>query len=351
MIGLDVVDTSVRLVAAGAMVVIAVAILASRPRGPMAWVGPIFFVSAAGHALFNCALFRDPDDQLRLLATVIWAMGTLGAGFFWLFVTALFEDEAQVPPWRLGLIAFQFCLGWIGRYSPAPVETAAWTVFHLISFAMVLMTFAAIRRSGRDDLVEPRRRLRAPVMVAAAVYILLIVVTDLGGTYNYIIPGLRLASGVVMLALALAATVALVRLDPVLVASPTRVRSGAPETADASALARLSKAMDQDEVWRREDLTIGSLAEHVGLPEHRLRRLINGELGHRNFAAFVNARRIAAAKSDLRDPEKARSSVSAIAYELGFGSLGPFNRAFKDLTGVTPTAWRASPNSESFAET
>ena len=187
-------------------------------------------------------------------------------------------------------------------------------------------------------------------MAAAAIYILLIISTDLAGTYGYVIPGLRLAGGLTLMALALAGAVALVRLDPVLVASPARPRI-APETADLNALARLARAMDEEEVWRREDLTIGGLAQHVGLAEHRLRRLINGELGHRNFAAFVNARRIAAAKTELRDPDKARTPVSAIAYELGFGSLGPFNRAFKDLTGVTPSAWRASPNSESLAET
>jgi AraC-like DNA-binding protein len=53
----------------------------------------------------------------------------------------------------------------------------------------------------------------------------------------------------------------------------------------------------------------------------------------------------------LSDPAQARTPVSAIAYEMGFGSLGPFNRAFKGATGLTPTEWRrkaliGSPNSE-----
>ena len=29
-----------------------------------------------------------------------------------------------------------------------------------------------------------------------------------------------------------------------------------------------------------------------------------------------------------------------IALDLGYGSLGPFNRAFKEISGMTPTAWR-----------
>ena len=98
--------------------------------------------------------------------------------------------------------------------------------------------------------------------------------------------------------------------------------------------------MNENEVWRGEDLSIGTLAALVGAPEHRLRKLINGTLGHRNFADYVNGRRIEAAKIALADPEQALKSVSTIAYELGFASLGPFNRAFRAATGVTPTVWR-----------
>lgn len=347
---LSVLDTSVRLAAAGCFTATAIAILASRPRGAMAWAGPIFFFAATGHALFNCALLRDTGDNVGWLVTLTWALSTLGACFFWFFTIALFEDERPIPSWGLGVLAVQIPLAWVGRFSPFPVERIAWTGFHLFSFAVVALALAEIWRGGRGDLVESRRRLRAPIMAAAAVYVLVTIGTDLAATYGMGVRTMRLAQGSVLFLLSLCAAMVLLRLDPLLIAPTSRPRPTS-EPADAGALARLDQAMDEDEVWRREDLTIGVLAARVGVPEHRLRRLINGELGHRNFAAFVNARRIAAAKRALRDPAKARTSVSTIAYELGFGSLGPFNRAFKDLTGVTPTAWRASPNSEFLAET
>ncbi len=54
----------------------------------------------------------------------------------------------------------------------------------------------------------------------------------------------------------------------------------------------------------------------------------------------MNARRIEAERQILCDPAQARTTVAAVAFDLGFGSLGPFNRAFKEETGQTPTEWR-----------
>ena len=98
--------------------------------------------------------------------------------------------------------------------------------------------------------------------------------------------------------------------------------------------------------WRQEGLTIGEVARRLDAPEHRVRRLINQRLGHRNFADYVNSFRISAAKARLADPGDARTTVAAIAFDLGYGSLGPFNRAFREATGVTPTAWRRQALSE-----
>src|SRR4029077_20284515 len=101
----------------------------------------------------------------------------------------------------------------------------------------------------------------------------------------------------------------------------------------------LAAAMTPD-VWRREGLTIGQLAREVGITEHRLRHLVNVRLGHRNFAQYLNAHRIEVAKQHLADPASATRTVAEIAFDLGFGSLGPFNRAFGEMTGATPTVWR-----------
>jgi AraC-like DNA-binding protein len=49
---------------------------------------------------------------------------------------------------------------------------------------------------------------------------------------------------------------------------------------------------------------------------------------------------VGGALGHFADPAEARKTVSSIAFDLGFGSLGPFNRAFREVTGLSPTEWR-----------
>ena len=55
---------------------------------------------------------------------------------------------------------------------------------------------------------------------------------------------------------------------------------------------------------------------------------------------FLNQYRINDACETLSDPTQVKKTILEIAYELGYQSIGPFNKAFKDLKGLTPTAYR-----------
>jgi AraC-like DNA-binding protein len=105
-------------------------------------------------------------------------------------------------------------------------------------------------------------------------------------------------------------------------------------------LRRLEQLMVIERAYRREGLTIGSLSAELGVPEYRLRQLINEGLAHRNFNAFLNRYRIEEAKAALADPEQKEVPVLTIAMDAGFQSVGPFNRAFRAATELTPTEFR-----------
>lgn len=89
-----------------------------------------------------------------------------------------------------------------------------------------------------------------------------------------------------------------------------------------------------------QGLTINTLALSAKMPEHRLRRLINQHLGFRNFSDYLNYHRVEAAKGRLSAVEERHIPILTVAMELGYNSLGPFNRAFKERLGMTPTEFR-----------
>ncbi|WP_332770573.1 helix-turn-helix domain-containing protein [Phenylobacterium sp.] len=343
MVDLVVLDGLVRGAAIGGFAVTGAALAISGSPTPIRWVGAAFFTCAIAHAVANCTILQGRLGPVEL---VIWLLSVMGSGLFWTFAVTLFSDDPDVPPQWFMPPAAVLVLALAGRAVGGEARDIFQFAQSLVAFLLVLHAGFVIWRGWRGDLVEQRRRLRAPVMAAAAAYVLLTAIGDLGAILGEQPPTLPLGQAVALAALALAGALVLLKPDPALLSGRTALASPDPritpdlDAADQAALTRLYRAMDDDEIWRREDLTIGALAANLSLPEHRLRRLINGVLGHRNFAAFVNARRVEAAKVALGDPDQARKPVSSIAYDLGFGSLGPFNRAFKAATGVTPTAWR-----------
>ncbi|MCA0355358.1 MAG: AraC family transcriptional regulator [Proteobacteria bacterium] len=338
------VELAVRGLAVGAFAATGVSLAASRKMTPVRWLGVLLMACAISHVIESHFFYTER----RHFSVLTWALSAWTAAVFWLFCSVLFEDEPKIPTWRFAVPAFVIIQWAAGAFlPPSPTRAAVWWSFAAVSVAIHCHILLMAWRGWRIDLVERRRHLRAPIAAAATGYMFVQTLCDFGFGQGPVLPSLVQALGTA--ALGVGSALALLRAEPVLVqASPAVGLAPPPKAAetfdltpaDRLILARLDTAMNENEVWRGEDLSIGSLAALVGAPEHRLRKLINGTLGHRNFADYVNGRRIEAAKVALADPEQALKSVSTIAYELGFASLGPFNRAFRSVVGVTPTAWR-----------
>lgn len=114
--------------------------------------------------------------------------------------------------------------------------------------------------------------------------------------------------------------------------------AGAPESARL--VDGLSRLLDVDRVYRRPRLSIRSLADELGLPEYRLRKLIHEELGFRNFNAFLHHYRLREAREMLSDPDQVRTPILTIALTVGYQSINTFNRAFRENFGETPSTFR-----------
>ena len=114
--------------------------------------------------------------------------------------------------------------------------------------------------------------------------------------------------------------------------------AGAPESARL--VDGLSRLLDVDRVYRRPRLSIRSLADELGLPEYRLRKLIHEELGFRNFNALLHHYRLREAREMLSDPDQVRTPILTIALTVGYQSINTFNRAFRENFGETPSTFR-----------
>jgi AraC-like DNA-binding protein len=330
-----------RGVAIGALAASGVAFIRGGPNASIRVAGILFYASIVAYVLNSSPAVRAVLGPWSAPVTFL-SLG--GGGFFWLFVFILFEDH-RVTPVTLIPAAVLTVLGLFGVFATGSVRSGIWIVHNLIEVSLSVHALYVIYRSWRGDLVEARRRLRGPFIAIVTLYTIALSGIEIGESVGVEAPWYSLAGGATLAIFCLAGSLvfleARTELFGAATAPPTRDDAEPRlDTADRLTLDRLAEAMGKGEAWRREGLTIGTLADEVGTPEHRLRRLINDHLGHRNFAAFVNARRIEAAKGILCDPAQARTTVAAIAFDLGFGSLGPFNRAFREATGATPTQWR-----------
>ena len=101
----------------------------------------------------------------------------------------------------------------------------------------------------------------------------------------------------------------------------------------------LTAVMENDAVYRDENLSLPALAEKVGIPAWHVSQILNERL-NKNIYDFVNGFRVEEAKRILRDPRRRDQKILGIAFDTGFASKVAFNRVFKKQTGMTPSEYR-----------
>lgn len=279
---------------------------------------------------------------------VLWALGT-----------SIFDERFRPWQWPLpakiliGLYAvwhvfFFGYLGGDGSFHDFSDWVAVVLAAHLIYMAI---------EGLRDDLLEPRRRLRMLLLAFVALQVLTIALVEIARIDVGDPRIVGAANAAVFLLVISVVTIHVLSSSPaeILAAPPDQPSPAAkevgadPDALDSRLREKLTAFMDSGG-YRQADLTIKRLADELSVPEHRLRNLINRGLGYRNFSAFVNSYRIPAACEQLSDGNRAHVPVLSIALGLGYGSIGPFNRAFKAAVGQTPTEFRGSRHDSSKAD-
>lgn len=104
---------------------------------------------------------------------------------------------------------------------------------------------------------------------------------------------------------------------------------------------QLKKTIQEEELYRQDDLSLRALAERLSMTDKQLSSLLNQHL-NTSFYHYINQYRVQAVKTALSKGEGEKYTLLAIALDCGFSSKSSFNRIFKQHTGLTPTAYKNS---------
>jgi AraC-like DNA-binding protein len=277
------------------------------------------------------------------------ALSTGNAVVLWLFTRALFDDSFKLRWWHAlvwaAMAAFSFvnCM-WIAPGGNARISIIA---INVLVLGFIVLAVGRTVASWSADLVEGRRRIRVFIVSAAAFYGCMNAVSQIVISSNGTSDVANAINSAVQVLIVAAICYAMMRVDgaelfpaPEVGIANEAVTAQEQGAADQKLVGALMRLMADERIYRHDNVSIGTLATKLSIPEYRLRRLINQKLGYRNFNVFLNNHRIEEAKAALADPTQAEVPVITIAMDAGFQSLGPFNRAFKATTGVTPTEYR-----------
>ncbi|MFK8054203.1 MAG: helix-turn-helix domain-containing protein [Woeseiaceae bacterium] len=274
------------------------------------------------------------NGQLPFINTALHVAGLVPCGFAWLFARSLFRERDPTERWPELIVATLFlsCLVVFiddGSSSTGLVGYIA-QLRAFLGSTMLLMTFVEVCNSRHKHPAEQRFRLTFGIVHVSLISI----------SFAFVLPELSAWQNV---AFSVLASVALIGCT---LAWRYRLRNPLPgmrrknDTALKPLAVSLKQLLDDHKIYLDPAIKVSSLAEQLGQPDYKISRCIVDELGYPNFNQLVNQYRVDEAKRQLSLPTRQNRPILTIAMECGFGSLGPFNRAFKLQTGMTPTAYR-----------
>lgn len=266
--------------------------------------------------------------------------------FFYLFVSSLFADRFRFRIWHGVLfLLINFFSFYIFILSNIRNETSVmakilFSMPQLLYLGLILFALGGVLKDKNVDLLESRREFRVIFATITGIYAISVVMVEVIMKNSEYSIELDLVNSVLIAALVFFFSFQLFEFRENTFLVSERNQKTDEEPLDENLLKNLNSLLDIQRIYLKENLTILSFARQMNVPEKKVRKLINQGLGYRNFNEFLNHYRIREAKMILSDPSKNELQVLRIAMDLGYGSLAPFNRAFKEIVGVTPSDFR-----------
>jgi AraC-like DNA-binding protein len=342
------IDIALRVAVVSQLVFVGILIL--RAGWPLSAARGLALALSGGVAAYMyCS--APPPHALTALNAPLLASCVANPAIFWLFACAVFDDAFRPRLWHAVASIALVTLGlwsYAARGADAGLTHELLTVVQrLLSLAFLLGGLWIVFRGKSADLLENRRRLRDWLTAMIGGYMLVVVAVEIS-LFDRQPPALLSTLNIALiLVIVHLVSHALAKVKPSLLDANNRsdgTNNTLPESQRA-VLERLRREIEEKRCYRQEGLSIAALADRIGTQEYVLRRVINQGLGFRNFNEFLHSYRIRDACERLRQTSGPKPPVLTIALEVGYGSVGPFNRAFKEMVGMTPTAYRQQQTS------
>ena len=103
----------------------------------------------------------------------------------------------------------------------------------------------------------------------------------------------------------------------------------------------LSRLMNEEKIFRNNQLSLETLAAQLNCTTHELSQLINQHFG-RGFSSFINSYRVEYAKESIKNNPSQK--LWQVGLDAGFNNRITFNNAFKKEFDCTPSEYKRSMN-------
>ncbi|MBS1508509.1 MAG: helix-turn-helix transcriptional regulator [Bacteroidetes bacterium] len=265
--------------------------------------------------------------------------------FFWMLSKSIFDDHFKFQPSMMGWFALQVAPHFHHYYNCGSWLSPQFTLIlnitnQLISLGFVFAGMYEAFKTKQFDLIESRLRFRNAFIIVTAVLIGMTVIIEATPLVQQSKDLLQVLQRSSILLLTGYFLVSNFEFQPGFFFREIPKPKPIVSNEDLSLENELKTQLNEKKVYRKEGLTIKELADTINTQEHKLRRLINQQLGFKNFNDFLNQYRVKEACEILSDPAQNQKTILEIAYALGYQSIGPFNKAFKEQKNTTPTAYR-----------
>jgi AraC-like DNA-binding protein len=109
----------------------------------------------------------------------------------------------------------------------------------------------------------------------------------------------------------------------------------------AETMTTLERAMVNDKLFLDAALNLATVSRHTHIPAKQISAVLN-QHATKSFNEFINEYRVKEVIRRLSLPGSENLTLAGLGFECGFNSQPTFQRAFKSVTGKTPSQYQAS---------